>query len=300
MRTQFTLLLALGLLNFSLLFTGCMKQMPGSGQRGSSGGGGLLNSGTSSILSGATPGAGGSGGAGALTQGDTQSLQAVVGASNSLSLSNDANANSLGIDGALSQELLNQINQIQARERNGEDMSAEKWALVPKILEQCASKVTKLFPLPGQPLIGDWTGNGACGLNTFSINGPGNQQVYPGNIPGAQGVQVAAYNDGRFELRSDKWNGSGRDSGFQGQNLSGVGTLTTQISSTTKYGTTLTPCQAQVQLVTSRNPIPANYQSAVKAMGGCYRKALGFLGMDQIFKNIDPVLAQVLLQQMLK
>lgn len=284
------------LLSLSLSFTGCMRQAPQGGYE--SGGGGLFNSGTSSVLGGGVEKAGGSGAGGALTAADTSSLKNVISAADALK--NDPNAQKLGIDSTISAELLNEINRVLAQEREGQNVVTQKWLLVPKILDQCQAKLKPLYPIQGQPLIGEWTGSGACGLQAFSINGPGADFIYPGSIPGAQDVKVAAYNDGRFELRSNKWNGNGKDSGFNGQNLSGVGTLNTQIPSTTKYGTTYTPCAAQVKLVTSRNPIPANYQTALRVMGDCYRKAMGLLGMDAIFKNMDPNLANALLQQMLK
>lgn len=285
----------------SLLFIGCMRQAPQSGFNPRGGGGGSLTSGlNSSVFSGAGSSAGGSGAAGTLTQPDQTALQNMANAAAALSVNNDPNAQKLGIDSAISQELTAEINRLIQRERAGENVLDEKWLLVPKIIEGCAAKVSALVPKPGEPLIGEWSGRGACGLGTFSINGPGNKQVYSGEIRGAQNVQVAAYNDGRFELRSNKWNGNGKDSAFQGQNLSGTGVLTTQTARATKYGTAYDPCQARVELVNSRSPIPENYKTALKVMGGCYRNAMALIGMDPILKKMNPQLSQVLFQQMLK
>ncbi len=288
--------LALALL---VVFTGCMRQYPQADGEYLQGGGGLGGAGlNSSVFSGQGSSAGGSGSLGSLTQADTSALQNVVGAANAVSVKNDANAQALGIDSAISQELIREINQIRAQEREGQNMTEAKWLMVGKIIESCSAKASALFPKPGEPLIGDWSGRGACGIGNFAINGPGNKQVYTGKIGGAD-LSVAAYNDGRFEARSSFASGSGTDNSLPGEK-SGSGVLTRQIARATKYGTQYDPCQAKIELVNARSPIPENYKTAMKVMGGCYRNAMALMGMESVLNKMNPQLAQALFQQMLK
>jgi len=284
--------------SLSVLFTGCQMGRNSQGGLGSGGyggsGSGLFNNGTSSVLSGGVSNAGGSSPTGVITPTDTQALQSVVAAQQNVQPPS-------GIDSAISQQLLAEMNSVLAKERAGQDVLSLKYQLIPQILQQCAQKTNQYVPVPGQPLIGEWKGNNpGCHLTrTFSVNGPGSQQVY--GVSGGINGQLAAYPDGRFELRSTALNGSGKDSGYQSQNLSGTGTLTGTVSvNNGKYGVQTSPCTVKVELANSRNPIPANYQNAVKTMGACYRKAFAFLGMDSVFKNMDPALAQTLMQQMLR
>ena len=244
-------------------------------------------------------GRGGSGPEGIILPSDRVAVEKVVAAAAVLQAP-------AGIDTAISRSLQDEMNNVLARERMAKNAAERaavmslKWALVPEILSACASKMAQFAPVPGQPLIGDWSSNGACGLNTFAINGPGNRQVYAtsGGIPNGQ---VAASPDGTFTLRSSSFNSiSGADSGYQSQSLSGVGALTGNTASTTKYGTTNTPCNVAVELVTPKSPIPGNYQNAMKLMGSCYRRSFAFLGMDSVFNNIDPALANILAEQMLR
>ncbi|MSP18962.1 MAG: hypothetical protein EXR74_05270 [Bdellovibrionales bacterium] len=242
---------------------------------------------------------GGSGVGGVITLEDKVAVEKVVAAAAVLQPP-------AGLDTAISRTLQDEMNRVIALERRAKNVEEKaavlslKWALVPKILTACANKMGQFAPIPGQPLIGDWSGNGGCGLTTFAINGPGNKQVYAtgGGIPGGQ---VGAAPDGTFTLRSSSFNStSGADSGYQSSDLSGVGTLTGNTSSTTKYGTSNTPCNVAVELVNPKSPIPGNYQNAMKLMGACYRKSFAFLGMDSIFNNIDPALANLLAEQMLR
>lgn len=291
-KSKVTSVVLLSSLGF--LFTGCQlgHNAQGLGYGGS--GGGLFNSGTSSVLSGGTSSAGGSAINGAITPTDTQGLQNVVSAQQTV----QPPAN---VDTAISQGLIAEMNAALQKERAGQDVSAQKVVIMNKIITDCVAKANQFIPLPGQPLIGEWKGNNpGCHLpGTFSVNGPGNQQVY--GVSGGINGQLAAYPDGRFELRSAALNGNGTDSGYQNQNLSGTGTLTGSISvDNGKYGVQATPCTVKVELLTSRNPIPANYQNAVKVMGACYRKAFAILGMDSVFKNMNSSLAQTLLQQMMQ
>jgi hypothetical protein len=288
--------IVLALVVMGAFFSGCQLQNPnGLGNNSDSS---LVNSpGLSGIFGGTTNGAGGSGPSGSLTPADTQALQNVVGQAQALNPPP-------GVDAAISQDLQNQINALMQQQAQGQDVSTAAIALLGALFQQCSQKVAALGPVPGQPLIGDWQEQGSgCGLAAYTVTGSG----YPGSgmqiynlTGGINPGQVAATPDGRWQLRSQIWNGQGIDAGFQGQNLSGTGTLTGQIASTTKYGTGYTPCNANVVLVNSRNPIPANYSLAIQTMGACYRKALALMRINSLFKNMNPALQQLLYQQMVK
>jgi hypothetical protein len=289
-KTKVTTIVLISSLGF--LFTGCQLSPNSQGLNSGGTGGGIFGGVNSSVLGGVTT-AGGSGPAGVITQTDTQALQNVVSAQQTVKPASD-------IDSAISQQLIAEMNDALKKEQSGQDVSALKYQLLGQALQQCTQKTNQYIPIPGQPLMGEWKGNNAgCHLvGTFSVNGPGNQQVY--GVSGGINGQLAAYPDGRFELRSAALNGNGKDSGYQNQDLSGTGTLTGTVTSNNgKYSTT-SPCTVEVSLANSRNPIPANYQNAVKVMGACFRKAFALVGMDAVFNKMDPALAQALMQQMLK
>ena len=276
-----------------ILNFGCMNQArQGSGRNTFGGAGNLFQPGTQSVLSGSTPGVGGSGPAGVITQGDKDSLQKVLQAPE---LTQPA-----GIDSAIDEALKGEMRRIIDDERNRRitfiEAQTKKWAIVPRIFTQCAAKSASLTPVPGDPTIGRWVKQaGDCEVNPFDV-AAGNRQVHA--ISGGAQGQLGAYPDGRIEIRTSTLNGTGSDSGLNGE--SGTATLTGQRRVNSKNGPTFVPCSAEVGLDTPKNQMVEKHKKAMQAAGNCFQTGLIFLGMDQIFKNMDPVLADVLLQQALK
>jgi hypothetical protein len=272
---------------------GCMNQArQGMGSNRFEGAGNLFQPGTESVLNGVVSGAGGSGPAGVITPADTSALQNVLQAP-------ELNQQP-GVDAAINEVLLAEMRRVLDDERNNRisyiEAQTKKWAIVPRIFSECVAKSAGLTPVPGDPTIGGWVKNsGDCEVSPFEV-GSGNRQVHP--VTGGMQGQLGAYLDGRIEIRSNTFNGSGSDSGLSGQ--SGIASLTGQRRINSKNGPTFVPCSATVQLDTPKNQMVEKHQRAMRIAGNCFQTGLVFLGMEQIFNNMDPALADVLLQQALK
>ncbi|MFM8314243.1 MAG: hypothetical protein ACKOA8_08165 [Deltaproteobacteria bacterium] len=292
MKTMLRILFVMSL----LISVGCMNQAGKTSKPGLFGGGGsIVTPQTQSVLSGGVQGAGGSGPAGIITPADKQALQQVV---NAPELNPQLEQ---GFDTALSQELMNEIRRIVEDERRGIEVLSRKWMVVPVILQQCAGKVAKLGPLPGDSVKGTWTkASGDCEIASFEVN-EGSRQIH--GLGGAlQGGQLAAYPNGSIQIRSPQgFNGDGRDSGFRGNpQLSGVATLTGKRQVNSKQGPNFVACRAEVELATPKNQMSANHTKAMQLFGNCYNKGLALIAMDNLFQNMDPQLMNVLLKSSLR
>lgn len=287
----------------------------GPGLTGGGNGGGL-GGGLDDLLGGGGGGGsgGGSGAGGAVTNSDKQALQNVA------KVITDPDIAPAEGDFEIPDEIQSLIEQMKRDQAAKRDVSAQRFLIAGKMLQQCTLSSQKYVPIPGQPLLGSWRTQGAAGISkenqqhgnnrqaaakaapatgacsvSFNVAGDGKGQVYA--VTGGTQGQLGAYPDGHFEIRGNPFSGNGNDTGFRGQNLSGVGSLTNPQFKKTKYG--FEPCTTKVELVRSTNPIPQNYQKAMRATGACYRKALALLSMGDIFDKMDPQLSQLLQQRLL-
>lgn len=281
---------------------GCMNQAKNGNSSGVSRN--LFNDQTSGVLNGQVPGAGGSGVGGALTPQDTQALQTVVKDPlvNPVLTPQDKQA---GIDDAISDSLKKEAEALKAKaeaaksEQERFAIYQAKMLLMPKIINECTAKARKLVPLPGDPVIGKWVkASGDCAVNPFVVAAGSNQvSGVSGGITG----QLAAYVDGRIEIRSQSLNGSGKDSGYKGnEQASGIASLTGQRVINSKGGPRYVACSANVVLDQPQNQMPEKHDKAMALLGSCYQRGVAILGLQSIFSKMDPRLSEVLFQQMLR
>jgi hypothetical protein len=231
-------------------------------------------------------------------------------------------------------DMQSQIDQLLAQEKQcvqGDsqaciNVTQLKMSLAQQILVKCMATVNPLAPKTGQPLLGSWSGGGACPVK-FDVTGTGDNGAYTvgnGNNQGAgsqlnsgaptgNGIRagkkeeappIAAMSsingtlqaaaDGTATLKSSSFNGKVTD-----QPTSGHGTLTNANFKKTKYG--FDPCTVNVALQESTNPIPKNYEEAMKKAGSCHRKALMLMSpiFDNLFKSLPPQAVQMLQMQSL-
>lgn len=237
--------------------------------------------------SGTTGGTVGSGTGGALTDADKTAL------SNVANGMNDVNTQ----EGGLSQSLIDEAQALLDKEANtdgnGEaqaQIQQQKMALVGKILEDCASKIAPLAPVPGQPLMGVWKGGGACPVE-FTVASAGDASPVYAVTGGTKG-KMAGYPDGRGEVKAEPFSGNLTD-----LPSSGTGKLVHPTFHKTKSGAN--PCEVGVQLASSSNPIPENYIEAMKRAGKCHRQALLFMSpvMDKMFKAMPSNLNSILMNR---
>ncbi len=181
---------------------------------------------------------------------------------------------------AFPQTVIVGMQQLQSQQAKGMDTSALRMALFGQLITACAQDVSRFVPRPGEPLLGSWIG--AC------TSGSGNPVVasvfakYPstsGGVPagspalfvasvdssgspGAGSIQVGPDGTGQAIVNADggPWKGTMTD-----QPQAGIGTFTSSGGSCK---------QVTANLVSSRNPIPAKYDEAIKRLGQCYRQAL--------------------------
>lgn len=281
---------------------GCMNQAKNGNTSGVSRN--LFNDQTSGILNGQVPGAGGSGSGGSLTPQDTQALQTVVKDPliNPVLTPQDKQA---GIDDAISESLKKEAEALKAKaqaaknEQQRYEVYLAKTALMQKIITECTVKAQKLVPLPGDPVIGKWVkASGDCAVNPFVV-AAGSKQI--SGISGGITGQLAAYVDGRIEISSQSLRGSGKDSGYRGnEQASGTASLTGQRVINSKGGPRTVACSANVVLDQPQNQMPEKHDKAMALLGSCYQRGVAILGLQSIFTKMDPRLSEVLFQQMLR
>jgi len=193
----------------------------------------------------------------------------------------------------LSQSLLAEAKRLLDEEAKGRDVAVAKMALAGRMLTECAERTAPLAPIPGQPLLGVWasTDQAACKVN-FTIAGTGANATY--QVQGDTRGTMKATNQGDGTMNTEPFQGRLTD-----RPESGTGTLTNPQFTKTKYG--YQACSTAVALKNSANPIPANYQEAMKRMGMCFRQALVLMSpvFDQMFANMNPQLRVLLQQRML-
>ncbi len=233
-----------------------------------------------------TGGNGGSGTGGGLTAADQFALKNVYQEQSKV-------APTQGSQSGLSQSLLAEAQRLLNEEAKGRDVAVAKMALAGKMLTECATRTAPLAPLPGQPLLGVWasTDQAACKVN-FTIAGTGANATY--QVAGDTRGTMKATNQGDGTMNTAPFTGRLTD-----RPESGTGTLTNPQFTKTKYG--YTACSTAVGLKNSANPIPANYQEAMKRMGQCFRQALVLMSpvFDKMFEGMNPQLKQLLQQRML-
>lgn len=227
----------------------------------------------------------GSGSGGGLSDDDKSALKAVFNEQGTVEPSQGA---------PLSDYLKQQAEAILKAEREGKDVAVQKMALASKILEECAKKVGKLGPIPGQPLMGLWQSSDAAACKTsFTVADSGTPGTYvvTGGTKGT--MRATTVGDG---VMSTKPYTEGR---LTDRPQAGKGVLTHPEFTQTKYG--YDPCSTNVALKTSANPIPKNYQEAMKQMGKCFRQASVLMSpiMDSMFKNMNPQLKALIQAKML-
>lgn len=273
-------------------------------------GDGSLSGDLSSELGNYSGGSIGSGSGGGLTDADKQALQ------NMTQGMQDVNPAS---GGGLPQDILDQAKMLIDAENNADatdakaqaELQQKKMLLVGKILQSCAEKIAPLAPIPGQPLMGVWSGGGACGVE-FGVTSTGPQPVYrvgaaagvskvakdgkdsKSKVSGGQSIQgqMVAAADGTGNVDANPYRGTLSDAP-----QAGSGKLVHPTFHKSKSGTS--PCEVAVTLKQSTNPIPENYVEAMKRVGQCHRQALLFMSpiMDNMFKNMPPELTQLLMQR---
>lgn len=197
-------------------------------------------------------------------------------------------------DGGLSNFLKAEAARLLEEERKGKEVAVQKMILAGKMLTECAKKTAPLAPIPGQPLMGLWTStdNAKCKVN-FTVAASAQPAVY--TVKGSTQGTMKATNVGDGVMSTKPFT-QGR---LTDRPSAGKGTLTHPTFTKTKYGND--PCSTQVGLKTSANPIPKNYQQAIKQLGKCFRQALVLMSpvFDQMFANMNPQLAALIQQRML-
>ncbi len=233
---------------------------------------------------GGSTGNGGSGSGGGLTEADQFALKNVFQEQSQVAPQQAS---------GLSQSLLAEAKRLLEEEAKGRDVAVAKMALAGRMLTECAERTAPLAPIPGQPLLGVWasTDKAACKVN-FTIAGTGANATY--QVAGDTRGTMKATNQGDGTMNTEPFSGRLTD-----RPESGTGTLTNPQFTKTKYG--YQACSTAVALKNSANPIPANYQEAMKRMGMCFRQALVLMSpvFDQMFANMNPQLRSLLQQRML-
>lgn len=246
------------------------------------GGGGDFGGG-SGTDPGSIPAGGGDGSAGSigLSDADKNALSGALNNAKSVAPPN-------GEDG-LSAALRAEAQRLLAEEKAGRDVAVQKLVLAGKMLEECASRVAKYAPIPGQPLLGRWNGGGACAI-AFDVSGGGEGGKY--KVSGGTNGTLQADTSGRGGIQGDPFSGNVADSALNGK--SGAGTLTHPAFFRNKSGTA--PCSVAVALQQPTSPIPQNYQAGMKIAGQCFRQTLILMSptMDKLFKGLDPAVSQLL------
>jgi len=192
------------------------------------------------------------------------------------------------------QDILDQAKKLAEQERQGKDVSAQKMALAGQLIRDCTNSQKYLIkqPFAGQPMMGGWSGSGACAVQfNVGANPDPNVAAYP--VSGGTQGQMVAYEDGRGDIKAQPFAGPVTDTSTAN------GKLRHPTFNQTKYGAE--PCDVSVKLDSSANPIPANFAEGLKIQAQCQRQALFILSpvMDSMFNGMDEKTAAILKQSVL-
>ena len=253
-------------------------------------------------------------GSGTLTQADKNALNNLTDQYEDVEPQND------GLD-VISKALEQKMKELIAQEKQGKDVAMQKLALAGQMMEACTQRIGMFAPRPGQPLLGQWSGKGCAkpsgkytvpgGTVAFNVIDPNDKGPGKASPPlkadakgdtafavtGATQGKMAVKADGSGIINGQPWAGPVSDRGLSGR--SGAGTVTNKAYNQTKYGPQA--CNMGVALRSSRNPIPENYIEGMRMAGKCFRQTLFFMSptMDNMFKGMDPQLAQILKMRLL-
>lgn len=187
---------------------------------------------------------------------------------------------------------------IQQAEKKGQDTTQMRYALMGKMLTECANSVSQYTPAPGEPYLGKWAYSCGASYPVFSnwdMKGEyasrdsagiplGNPKIsYKGILYGTpDGKTLTGAGSGTVTVQSS---GKGEANGNWVGYIDGDAypytwkcSLTDQPSAATGACVS-TPLWEKCpstpgKLVTSSSPIPQKYAEAMKKMGACYRKAI--------------------------
>lgn len=205
-------------------------------------------------------------------------------------------------DGAniLSQALAQEMKRLLEEEKAGKDVAAQKMALAGQMMKECSARIAELAPRPGQPLTGSYVGKDCSTKKDvkFDIIDPydrGKGRGVPNGAPplykvsGATNGKMTANAQGSGKIEGTGWQGTVSDTGLNGRAAAGE-----VVSGRCTMG-------IGMESTGSRNPIPENYIEAMRRAGACFRQTLFLISpvMDNMFKNMNPALANILKMKML-
>ena len=185
-----------------------------------------------------------------------------------------------------------------------------------QLIQACASKIVKLAPRAGQPLIGNWggttcafaggkDGSGSGGF-AFKVTDPysiGEGKGTPPDAPrfykveGGTNGRMAAGENGSGGIEAAPWAGNVSDRGNGGR--AAAGSVVNPQYQPIKGG--FNPCTMGIGLMQSENPIPENYVTSIRKAGQCFRQALYLISptFDKMTQGMDPQMANYIRTQML-
>lgn len=196
------------------------------------------------------------------------------------------------------QQAVKQISTLQSQNLSPEQqaqLAAQKFQVAGALLQSCARQIADYAPQPGEPLQGNWQGNGATftilGQFARTVNSPKHGQVglgaarfiVSGNLFGQAIVQ--ANPNGIAQFTSGAYSGALTD-----VPQAGNGYLFRNGSKT-----------HDVRLVSTKNLFPVKYVDAMRRAGRCYMQAAFLMSpvADRLFRGMNPQLAQILRQRVL-
>lgn len=222
-------------------------------------------------------------------------------------------------------ELEAQAQAIAEEEKKGKDMAMQKMALAQAVVKSCGKQLEKIAPLPGDTLLGSWSGllcevpkkkKGVAPAYYYTYRGtkkdkkkmvPGGEMSFEVNMAGPGMLEATGGTTGQIQVRPDgvgimqnaqPWMGQINDRGGAGR-----GELVN--AKYNNVGKKDEPqwqsCKIKVGLRASANPIPQKYVDSVRLMGACFRRAMILLNpmMDKMFDGMDPNLAYMMKLKML-
>lgn len=212
---------------------------------------------------------------------------------------------------------------LQDATKKGQDTTQLRYALMGKLMQDCAAKVSEYTPQPGETFLGSWAHR--C-INTNINSGWNLEATYPSKdaagIPNGKpsysykgvvfgdisGTTVAGAGSGSFTANMS---GDGQSQGTWVAYAAGTAypwTWTCDLKDTPSAatGNCMTVTQAEHcnaapgALVKSTNPIPDKYKEGIKKLGACYRRAIVLVSpiMWKYMSTLSPQ-AQTSLQQAL-